>query len=1849
MPDPISFIANLENSVDKAQSIAIWLCKQDETFALNTKTLEDDDKWDCEEQCINFYNSMFELLKYFVKKEYYHESFTNGDGSIQEKDTSFLSPQLQLQYAQVLRNGLLQLYQYMPGKINDISMILANIFCEEEIPRVSIDDGKKKKKKKLTIKKQYHFSELKSLCCVCLDFLIEGFKNNLTSLFPLIQTGLFRNLKKMKEKPKHFHANFSINLIKLFKSIVHNSPISKEFQTKFIKYFRDMSKFPQQFKCTAVECSYILFVNHKSLRNAALMEELFKALEVDLYFDISTNATSKMICDVLVFYLTENRITMEECLEFYCKLFTNYPSRIVKAGVFESIIQFLTINYMKDPQIFLNEKYLFMLELLVTQIFQHPNIQQRKIDSITRYINYFHQFHEILLVHVSESSKILILRSLFASNKYLKADIEHVNETLLFLDFTKQLLESLLESINIDEQFINTFKNTLLQLSKCEIFLIRIHANVVLKSFFRVYPQNLQATLQSALNSLNSTFSMISDFNFSENHGNALLIANMMSISDPTFVSNDLVLKITVFATSFLKKQNASVGTLSYYKDLLCWIMLTGLMNYKDKSFIQLQKNQLFLFWKNLLTHSITFNTEDELYKNLEIRNHALTCLLAFLKNHKALLDTELIKQVTYLLTKSTAFNNQVNIKSKTIDNSLLHNEHRILQIYAVIKDYVKKDFNSSMLILVLKNFSDPHLFLSKQSNILDEFLKTDKKKAVETAPKVTLNSLLASEDSFAFGLTSLITENSIVSLQKNSKRFIFEWKRNIYWDSKFEEDLHRPCIPVFSYDYMIQLYGSEYDGENAYLPNIIGSLVNHSMFVFSEIFPYLNSSIQLSIMENLNSFMFSKKSVPERLLAIAINSSIAINDAVKVFLTHNLSMDLSVAHLLIEMLKKIVIEGEEQLMKINADTLGMITYLLENQAQKEIIDVSFKAISEQTLPYERGFHLLNIASISKYSPKNIDISRVVDLISNLVSEKDPVVHTWALDALLLTLNKIDSDQNELFSDVVDLLYTVFFSSEYGRNSNFLSIVDYAFKFDTHLIIANIIKRLTQITPPESLSEIDEVCLHKYTTLLHTLSVDIDVNKKCILLETFQHLVTLDSNKISTEVMVQVGVKVLNNSYYAVNSCSNSSLYSSKNVFDWKTSVDAIESAELLFSSLYHCKNFANKEVEYYTFLLLSKYPHNKSLLAFIDRFVDKTWIDKVITFYDMSQERLSQGINNNFVDHLKGLNIEVSATNTESSTIWQFKCVLLKIMLRLVKEQTAADEEHMAKLLELGVSASNSKIKNMKLLGIEIVELLIHKAAQIAKTREADVISVLMSAFDEFSSVQVVNAALTCCSEFFAYYPKVGPENDLIKTLVNSLLEMQNVNQHNLKIGNYVAKTRQAKNDLQMHILSAWATLTVGENFALVENYMDGLIPLWIVSLRQNAVNRHETERDFYSEPLSDVYFKMIQAIGTVANRAKGKLDCFLKSQDLQSFLFVLYAECMEYLIRNKSNKSGRNDTLLTLKHLLQSEIACDLFFEENINNECMIVFDQILMEFDDTDLLVCEICTLLAKNYIRHFQDNRFLEKLDILYELFRIELKVIAKYIPFIEEGVAEDKSGFLQSHQFEVVKEVYTMLSQTCLMLPEEFKDDLTCCLLFTIGMIFNHASCNNYVPYVLPAVKLLTSNNGTLAHELYMCTKNSLEQNFSLQNYLSSMTVFFGNGLDHTSVETFCSRLCQFLNERNEIGDKILNTLLSSEYPMKNLIIKTLLKSLFKEAECAENVNSVIKLFLTVVGDLHSKNSFMLTLLFFNKLKKHHADIDINEYMERVASSTTDKKMLQDAISGLPKDSRHEVCEMLASA
>ncbi|OXT10020.1 hypothetical protein B9K03_11825, partial [Rothia sp. Olga] len=86
--------------------------------------------------------------------------------------------------------------------------------------------------------------------------------------------------------------------------------------------------------------------------------------------------------------------------------------------------------------------------------------------------------------------------------------------------------------------------------------------------------------------------------------------------------------------------------------------------------------------------------------------------------------DKETAKQISYLLTKCSNFNHSVTLKSKDIDNILLTNENKILQVYVRIKDFINVDFNNSLLLLTMKNFSDPNLYIEPNKNILSTITK---------------------------------------------------------------------------------------------------------------------------------------------------------------------------------------------------------------------------------------------------------------------------------------------------------------------------------------------------------------------------------------------------------------------------------------------------------------------------------------------------------------------------------------------------------------------------------------------------------------------------------------------------------------------------------------------------------------------------------------------------------------------------------------------------------------------------------------------------------------------------------------------------------------------------------------------------------------------------------------------------------------------------------------------------------------------------------------------------------------------------------------------------------------------
>ncbi|KAH3899762.1 AP-1 complex accessory protein LAA1 SCDLUD_004050 [Saccharomycodes ludwigii] len=1973
---------------------------EEEQAATGSNSTKSPPATDFTEKSLNkLYSQLIEILSYAVKQQYYV--------NIKERDMSFMTRQIQLQFSQTLTTLLTSLYKYSPGKVYDSSMLFSNIFCEEKLPDIELDSNKKKISK---IKKNYQYTELKHLCAVSLISIIECYGEELSSLIPLILNGIFKNLKKMDEKIKYFHCPYAIDLMKLLRAIIHNCDsnfIKPDFIRSFHKIYKDClvgvntDRYPIEFVSTAIDLAHIVHYGHTA-KHGHLVEELFVDLMTDIDVGFKTCAetrlkTAKMVSYVLFHYKNIGSLRVTEVLAFYSKYFTNFSSREIKIGCIESIVQFFMLNLVADPNFLKEVNYLKYLNFLNTSVFGHLNISTQKLDLTSRYLDYFDHLNSLILPYISESSKKLIIAQIF-EKKLLKDTAENLNQTLVYLGFTKRLLKDLSTSFSNDDQFIVLFRQQLLKLCKSKNFQIRIESNVLLKEFLRIFPDLLTEVLESSLTVLDSNFSAVDNFDFATNHGYSMLIANFMEIADKDYVSSDLVMKITLFATSYLKKGTLSIGTTSYYKELITWIILTGLMNYKDKNFLKMQKSQLFLFWKNVLTNSTTYNNEDELYKILEIRNHALTCLLAYL-NNEDLVDKETAREVSQLLSKCSSFNNQLTIKSKTIDNALLYNEHRILQVYLKIKNYVKHDFNSVILILILKNFSDPNLYKEMTSSVLESIKALNEKKKrnanVEEANLPTLTKLLRSDDGFAYGLTSLVSGNNVGRLcqisnakERNVEAIkVVNWINNeSNWYYQFEDDLLRPSPNVLSYDYLILLYNgsSPYSSFEKYSPKITTSLINYSMDIFSEILPFLNDKIQFSVLESLNSFMVSKNSTPERLMAIALNTCIALNNALLIAYKHNIGLDSLVGRLLLEMIKTMDIRDNELLIKINADSVGLLSALVDKKAKEknnafglENINICIKNIVDNEDCFFRVFNGLSLASIYKYNPQFYFFNSIVEILKQLSSDPHPVVHTWSLDALALLLTNHTVVDATVLSDIAIHLETLLLDDKYGSYTDTTWKCDYYLKYNSNLTILYTTKVLSDIAGPGIL-DLSRAGLTSFKNCTYASLNDFNVYKKLISLDIFKNMFTFKMDGVFPLSMISKLAKwLLNSSVFigcGTNETSNFMIDSTKQFFPITTCTIVIGCIYDFYEQLIRLDKFSLmfKEVEYMTWVLLSWKPNNESVLVVVNDWISRTyendlsWFEKLYQLINTSENKIlsrlyrrydkllkdknikiiverdtkveeeksiSEGQNhenrvdikavedndgNNNGNNINGNNINsnnnsnngnnnsnnsiaINASDNDTSKDfigWRFKYKLLILLNNLVHFSQDSSRYHLFlfsrldKVVQIAFLASAMNVTEVRELGIDILGFILSEFKKekdesnphisCLLQHQAQITSAIMPAFSRNTPISVIMPALEVLSQFI--YSEVAPLPSLEKltnVLVNCLVELSLKSNDSIKIVDVSVKTESSRKKLRLVILDAWAQLKINGNEEVqkfVDQYLSGLIPLWIIALREYAMEKYSfvSEKNSYMITLPDTWLNLVDAIGCVAENNYDLLCSCLSMSDLQSFMFVLYAECMESLMKNFENPLKKTKVLQALHKILQCHVLSGPFFEDDIHHECVNILERLVLTGSKTDKMqVVEIITDLSKAFIAEFSasESAFLSGVDNLYELFRILFLIVSNILPFIKEESNLNSEIELNDFDFALTKKIFGLLADLSASLPAEFRLDLFSCLLFiATKIIANSTEAYDYVAIVLPMMKTIfqKNENKDLVGNFYNAIKFNIFNDLPLESGVVTFMIFVSNNFaefTEKDLDWFCNKVLSLLNENEVIAMQIIKSLSNNDYYAGDLILKNIINKGLLDNNVAADITAstlceLMYIFVESRAKINFDSAILLGLLYFDKLCETHsemgaivrpwltkmASLDISRFQEVVKNKLPPevrermKQIIKDGISKPDEDEKDKI-------
>ena len=1902
---------------------------------------------------------------------------------------------------------LMRLKRDYAGMIFDSAELLTNILLEEDVSVTEAGVQSKGKKGKSSSKKKatHTHSFARDTAAVILTQLFEVFPKEVSSLVPLVCSALFKNLKKALEKTKYYHATYIVTLMNLFNSILRNVDESVMEGSHYISKFTKLSKsvfedistndndYPVDFVSSMIDCWGILFQQKSFIKNQDdLMGTLYSKFSegsIGVYGfsnDKTRIYTAKTLAEVLFNYqFSRGLITPNEAFKFYVKLFIKAETRDVKAGCFESIVHFITLNFVSDRLFLSGCRYLYILKSL-SSIISPVNLRGKKLGTISRYLRYFRQLNRLMLPYLSESSQLQMLLTLMGN-----ASEDHLSETyafmkagdlemqlfidfdnltnnewfiLLQLDFLEHLLTSLSSSFGTDDSIVEKVKSKLMLLATSDVYSLRIHAVKPLKILLRNFPDLLSGIIESSLTILSDHFakSEKQNLSFAKMHGYAFVIANLIDCADKDYVSYELIMRISVFATSFIKKHTTTTTSDLYFKGLVCWILMIGLMNYKDEQYLNIQTSQLFLFWKVLLTHTFTYRDEEELHRNLEIRAHALACLLTFLSNSKV--DNEMAKQVSYLLTKCSNFNHSVTLKSQQIDNILLINENRILQIYLKLQKFLRNDFNNSLLMVLLKNFSDPNLYSEPSQSVVTMVRKkmrkdgssndeAEKDKVLENK----VDTLLRQNDDFAYGLSSKVSIKGSSNMEPKSQRRIgsqmsSSWSNNSnYWFHTLDSNVTTAIPRVLEYDSLVLLYEPKSCiDEDEYLPKITTSLVDLSMEIFSSVFPYLNAKIQYSVVETLNLSLFSKATTPLRNVAIAANICSALHNSLEIFEEHGIPLDANVGKLIIDSLRKIEYYNDSYLTNLKASCMGLVCAAVRRSLDEgergefisNQINILIKTLVDMNEPFSRMFNSLALASVYKFNSQYANFSRIFDVLIALVDDPHPIIHSWSLRALYTLLEKHLVINLPTIQRILSSIEGHLSDPNYGLYGPSTLRYNYNREYNSHISSIDVIKTLTEKIGP-LFTELDRASLDSFQNIVVGSILSNNISERLSSLKIFEDISTFKLDNILEDVLFINSAKSIISSAIltGVGSAHMFSVFcGSGEIIAQTSSLDGALMCFSLFEQLFKLSKgpLFMSTVENMSWRYLALFPSSPEVCKYLNKWVACTeensqWFDKLCLTFNISYDKLFSGffkaidtllegkkvkatVEGNLKDgELEGDNVTVAPNETKPSTPhldevpWRTKRVILQLVANLCstyefnRQLLPSVISKLPELINLSSQASASRIKEINILGLQVLDYVVKMSSHlhdmelanqsILKLQEAQITSALMPSFHKGKSPDVISMTIGVCAEVINSGIAESPESGRIFQLLVKLLGCFKDSSASVTIGDCVIMTKTALRKVELSVLSCWAKIieaaisTNDRNMIdFTRNYWHIVIPLWILSLREYMIVRYagsseggpstdstpslvesNTTRLELYEPIWLVFVKVLGSILGVEN---GIIREFLSGEELEGFIFVLSATCLEEISKNSDDTQKRIEVLSSLRNLLKCGVLLKTLLNDEIFDEVTGVFDRsIAMGTTKERDLVVDIIGILIETYIEQNTDeDDFLQDIDKLYELLRLLITILVSLLPFInynDATAAGSNAPQLSSDELALIKKTVQVFERSINRFSTVFKVDLYACLLFILGRIYLSEYRDNTVPLFLPMLKSITKDlmetqeHSSLLDVFYESTRDSILYSLNDESALATFLILVTGGFSGFSEDDFTRYIEILLKKLNtETPDPVASagtknvvgkysTLASCRLVSKLLIEKAL--ELKYEEMTSVFIIFVLGLLEQLVGEVVKKGSpkveyavaLYLSFLGQNLEIMEEESIDIQELISTVVAKNPEA-FKEAMVSVLDEEQRKKI-------
>lgn len=1325
----------------------------------------------------------------------------------------------------------------------------------------------------------------------------------------------------------------------------------------------------------------------------------------------------------------------------------------------------------------------------------------------------------------------------------------------------------------------------------------------------------------------------------------SLALLALIKNSNTLELQNSLIFRVLSFCTQNLKHMNSGKGS----KNCSCWIILSSIITfYNELEFVRLNLSQILVFWKSLLTtqymgSSLSDNVEEqkgEIVENLKLRNSSLIAFLQYLDSLE--LSPESLRQVQFLLTKSynylTYLENSFptlgvitslssyqlndislraglsnfefsfskeNHKSKEeqMVNLILYGKRVILQCFLKIASFIKNDLNASIIIYLVKLFSDSKLF--SRSFGADHHKEKPKKKKILHKRVNDFDShdlYLGETFNYSFGVSSKFLNdegkidklmvcrsmNNVNSRDEMHNKDEFglikdqENSKVEYWFDSFMKNIG------FSFDSNIvhdpfQFLCGRYSMERPYSPNLLVSLVDTAIELFELIFPYLSAKIQYSLLEQMQSFTSVSSIDPLRKESCVINVSLAIHGLLEGALNEKQTIDKEIALLCLGIMDKIDFKNLP-IALINAESVGLAcgNLKIHKSIVTEKISYYVKRIVEDTEPYQRGYSILALSKIYKYS--GFGLADVLDIGLQLLKDPNPIIHHFTLRSMAVLVD----NNMDMLSHISKLLLTlsdVFLDDRYGYDYRNLLLSNLKCKYRSTGLTVELVRKCITILGP-SLRELNPNLKFRLEYLITSPSYAIGCETANDYLEVYQNLldvlcevVIYDSTLIKGERRFFTDLLnfiISKNIKKALVSTTPTSIHEEA-IFPMNLSSELYKlacSSYMELVKIFGAKILSTETLKLlWTCMNLKPCEELKQLISsWVESNLSVNSVAVLCSLFKSSSQQLAQPfINVNYHEKLLPLqqrqkkahqnaillkDDEVESIVTETSNDvsepinYELKVFVYQLLNKILKiASTNKDvlnnvQNRIQELVKIAFLGANSSIFEMEMGGLQLLNNIIDlfgdmedpsfQGASLLEQQQAQIIGSIIPCFKVNNNPKIVSYAIELASKFINLRKiKFYSKHRIMETLIKLLEELSSSKFIRFKF--LESTSEYNKKAIQLSIMNAWALLKISsqgsdgvekELFDILGEYSVLLNSSWISLIKEYSTSKYSENNSKDVENYEEFWLNYVKSLSTdlieeaFVNRYLGI--------EAKTFFFVLFSQCLESLLKKRKIQ----ETLITLQKLTEIPDILQFIFDPDIFEEFCLLLDRLLLMEDNLEAkcLVLRLIRVIIQNSAVQKFDSQ--EILGYTIELTKTCMSPLFSIIPFLRTDFDTSdpviKLAMRQSLSEDskvILSSIFQNVSEMLPYLPLELKSDIFAVLLFIISKIYRRKN-ETLISMVLPYLKeiIVRCSDVSDIDKLLEIFHNTIRETFDIDRaysftYLTPIILATNSGINLDSEES----------------------------------------------------------------------------------------------------------------------------------